>query len=930
MILASIRNWLEPRYQAAGLPAPALRWVQRDHPMAQTGGPSDALIVEDRELHLLLLLLDLGAAKDPAAMGEQVRADLQAAWALRSACLPGEGPGLPGATSAWRVRLHWVGRADQARAWRASILHARQSGSILDEIPVDATFAEPLEAPEQCLERHGLPGLLLVTRSLFRKDAAAIATWTSADRRVRAALGGLEASLKSPRARELARDLQALAQAPSPAGSALAPSPPGRMRTLTVQDVRGVRDLTLAPWPGGHPVQAWVLAGPNGSGKSSLAEAVSLQAFGASRGLCAYLKDGDVTRARTPLGYVDHYLTPLGGGTPRCSFEGAAAPLRTVLNLTEALEALTLAEGSLAAQGDPGAFLDTPGDELGARMARSFSALATRLSAFVETHRLAAGEARTALARRHGISTSTRLATSFQDKIARGLLAPAFAPMEAKAAAFLACRAQLPGGGEAGLLRGSWSTGQALDETVRLLMGPGQGQPKDLLEALLPAFQAQEARVRGLEDHLAAFRTKIAALPSPPLGLAPQASQWAAWLASTPQPAAPPAPEPPSPALAALLAERAAIAEEGKRARPLRDHLAATLAFLRGHGQAGHGQDCPTCGTHLDREVEPHVAGLLAAQEAQLEAHRLAFANLTSRIRQLEQRPPEPGTRACPVAPETRRQIQEVVVALLGPDAAAEALLRHPDTLDPLLKLLTWAETPPGALLPAPAAPAAAACAQAISQAWREAEATLAEPEAWEEVAKELTRRLTQVVAEHLPATLEALWRELAACLSPAPWLLPAPPRFQPRTHRGANQVSVVLDAPGGERLARHLLNDAQRHTLGLAWTFCQHLVQARFQQAWMLLDDPAQDLDQPAFRALCRFLATLLSLYDAAGLPFTLVLLLNQEDRAMDAARETGQGLILLGWTGDQEDAAVRRIALFGAGTRSPQPEDVFARTAG
>ena len=96
-----------------------------------------------------------------------------------------------------------------------------------------------------------------------------------------------------------------------------------------------------------------------------------------------------------------------------------------------------------------------------------------------------------------------------------------------------------------------------------------------------------------------------------------------------------------------------------------------------------------------------------------------------------------------------------------------------------------------------------------------------------------------------------------------------------------------------------------------------------------MLLDDPAQDMDQSAFRALCRFLATLLGLYDAAGRPFTLILLLNQEDRAMDAARATGHGLILLGWTGRQEDATLRRIERFGEGVRSQQPGDLFERPA-
>jgi hypothetical protein len=36
---------------------------------------------------------------------------------------------------------------------------------------------------------------------------------------------------------------------------------------------------------------------------------------------------------------------------------------------------------------------------------------------------------------------------------------------------------------------------------------------------------------------------------------------------------------------AGLLAERAALAEDGKRTRPHRDHLEATLAFIRAHWQ---------------------------------------------------------------------------------------------------------------------------------------------------------------------------------------------------------------------------------------------------------------------------------------------------------------------------------------------------------
>lgn len=584
--------------------------------------------------------------------------------------------------------------------------------------------------------------------------------------------------------------------------------------------------------------------------------------------------------------------------------------------------------GTLSAQDGPAGFLDTPGDELGARMARSFSGLATRLGAHVEAGRAAAGEARTALARKHGISGATRLAATFQEKIARGALSAALLRLPPVPADFLACRAALPGGGAAAALLEAWAAGKRLGSTMLLVLEPGNRGRTELEVALQFLFQEQQGRCRALLEYLAGFRAQVGSLPAPPLGLAGPAAAWAEWLSSHPVPAAAPTPAA-SPELGRLLAERAAVAEEGRRARPVRDHLEAALGFIRSHWRE-HPLNCPTCGSRLPEAVEGTVAGLLAAAEGRLAAQREAYAALTGRIRQLEQGPAGTGP-SCPVAPETRRQLQAVAAALLGPEVSAEALLRDPATQGAFGKMLGYAETPPGLDLAVPdAAAGAAACAGAILEGWREADAALAEPEAWERVGKELTRRLAGVVGQHLPATLEALWREIAGCLSPAPWLLPAPARFRPRTLRGANRVEVVLEAPDGERLARHLLNDAQRGTLGLAWTFCQHLVRARFRHAWMLLDDPAQAMDQPAFRALCRFLATLLSLYDHAGQAFTLVLLLNQEDRAVDAARETGQGLILLGWTGRQEDAAVQRVAIFGEGVRSPQPGDLFPRAAG
>jgi hypothetical protein len=930
--VSEARTWLESRYLAEGLPVPGFRWAAREAFRAGMAEPGSALLVSDPELRLHLLVLDLGGPADAAALAARVQADLQGGWELRSACLPGEGPGRPGAAAAWRVALHWLGTAEQEAAWRAALVHLRQDGFLLEELAVDASFRTAGETVSQALVRGGCPALLLATRAALRREAAGTALWASADGRVRAALAALEPGGLTPRGREILGELRALAAEAAAEPAQAEPGPASRLGRVTVEHVRGIRQVTLEPLGGPAPVQAWVVSGPNGSGKSSLAEAVSLRVFGSSRGLCGYLQDPDVSKGKHPTGYLDRYLAPLAGGRPRCALDGDAGQLVPAPDLETALAGLAEAEGTLVEAGGPGAFLRTPGEDLGARMARSFSALAIRLEAWVAAARAEAAEARTALARRHGISPSTRLAASFREKIARALVDPYRAKPPRAVTALLAALAGLPGpaGPEAAALRDAWL--DAAEQGFEHLARPETASREALETALQDVFAGDAERAGWTGDLCRKLAAAVAGLGFATAGLGAHLRPWATWLERPREPVAPAPAAPARSGLDELLARRAALAAEGSRTRPQHDHLAQALAFLRAHGTPEHERDCPTCGTRLDRPVMEAVAALLAEAAANLQAQRDAYAALSRQIKALEGETPGRAEGACPVPAEIRRQLQAFVTAVLDPGAQAEDLVRDPAARACLEQLLAASET-----IPAPAAAGAgpreeaSACAAALLASWAEAERVLAEPEAWDQVAAALTGCLTQVVAEHLPATLEGLWRELAACLSPAPWLIPAPPRFQTRTLRGSNRVEVVLDGPDGEpRLARHLLNTAQADTLGLAWSFCRHLVQGRFRHAWLLLDDPARDMDQAAHRAFCRFLASLAGLYQASGSPFTLVLLAGQQERALDAARELGAGVLVLGWTGRQEDAAVKRLVLFGEGVRSPQPEDLWGIAAG
>jgi hypothetical protein len=94
-----------------------------------------------------------------------------------------------------------------------------------------------------------------------------------------------------------------------------------------------------------------------------------------------------------------------------------------------------------------------------------------------------------------------------------------------------------------------------------------------------------------------------------------------------------------------------------------------------------------------------------------------------------------------------------------------------------------------------------------------------------------------------------------------------------------------------------------------------------------MVMDDPAHELDQTSFRDLCRLLETMVRLHRVYDRPLKLMVMLNQENRALEAARATGGILAVLGWSRDQEKS-VNAISVVGEGFHAPQPASLFEKT--
>ena len=130
----------------------------------------------------------------------------------------------------------------------------------------------------------------------------------------------------------------------------------------------------------------------------------------------------------------------------------------------------------------------------------------------------------------------------------------------------------------------------------------------------------------------------------------------------------------------------------------------------------------------------------------------------------------------------------------------------------------------------------------------------------------------------------------------------------------------VVQQNGAADALAAHVMNGAEVHNLGLAWFLTRYLTDGRFGLTAMVLDDPAHSMDQPTFRDFCRLIETLLRLHRRHNVDLSLILLLHQDNRAVDAARATNGVLHQLRWN-KKTPVRLRQTKLRDESSGSPQP---------
>ncbi|MDP2884811.1 MAG: AAA family ATPase [Ignavibacteria bacterium] len=945
--LEGCETWLAHEYKnilainLAGGPV-RLRWLPPDSLTNEaTRADANGLVIEDADIGWLLFLLPF----DPDRLEQQVNQAL----GLRSQLLRESNyTGNPEAgdnedrDSSWRVGLIWLVANDKWDYWQRQVLELRRESGAADEISFDALRVSQNNVRE-ALDAQGLPRLLLHTRALLYKSERDAEKWLSADTEVSTELDGFSQHFDAPRTRAFARELEELKKSYQPGEARQLPSKARQFRRFRVNHFRNLESLEIsADHAENSKAQAIVIFGPNGTGKSTFAEALSLAAFGTSPRLEQFRGDKDMARATSDT-YLQNYVFPLApldsfSRKPIYAWDTGGKYEETQFTLDPDEGSRSRFEGVVLNQEDSLKFTELSREELAARVLRGYSGLADHLLTWLAKEEKHANETKLTFTRKHGLSGATKLSTTAYKGLAQKLLSDQLQRPSPEFLDWLRFLSRLSDedGKHASKLVSDWTSQQdnvvnRLAETVAKLQEKSSSQ-SHITQAIRERLHEFDGLARRSNDFRQRTESRVVALREQLDVALTQVESWGLWLGlqadremSSGEDAQVLKIE-----IDDLAKERAELERNGKLLRSRLDLLDQAKQFLTSHWAAQHPDTCPVCNSDVSKRQGIGVVVTTLQQETNVTIQTLRTRYLDIQVRQkdLDGRIRSAGLHTSPLAAEDQAHLRDWLQPFLPSGALLEDWLGDPQRRQQLKGDLSRMKNLPEAPKPyADATVEAERLANDFITLAQEADKALEDPQSIGEVKRAFEERMENVLKDHLPSTLEKVWLETALTLTTASWLLPVRPTL--RLEQRGKSLSVQSGDESG-RYVRYIYNAAERHVLGLAWFFTYYFAKRRFEEAWMLLDDPAQEMDQPSFRELVRLWETLLRLHQRQARPFTLIITLHQEERALDATRATNGRLYVLGWQKEQQDSitqpTVKKVVLLAPGFHPFKPEKVFS----
>ncbi len=918
-------NWQFPEIPSLDNAGSAWLWQTADLRRATSVEEASGAVLLDSEIGTCLYI-QVYDTKIPA------RQQLSRALQVRSSLLPMSGK-RRGAQAdklgAWRVVLHWLVERADLSAWIDEVAEIREQTAHFEEIPVDAIVERNGEW-SAAIQEHGIPRLLFRVRGILKKrQAEQVERWQSADFLVAEDLARIGDVFAGPISRQCAKEVlsflakQRESYATRPRSKNAASLD---LFKLTLENFRNIDRLSIDFRSSHNTVDATVVQGPNGSGKSSVFEALALAVTHASPRYEAYLND----KSRSLFGRGDAYLTdylPNLSAADRVVHVGLNSAETSPLVLAPEAEVRERVErigGTFLSQEASRSFVRMSAAELGAEIAAGLSVIADDVLEFVGGQLSSAQNQLRAFNAKWGLRANVVRKETVLEQVAERTLN-----------AFLPNVSEIVGWLEAGVLSGL-SIGQQ-SKILAERWSAWRGRTSGVIASMVKAL-ADETSGSALIDHVASLNDLIANttaiygqiderlgdwLPDDETRL----HRWGLWLQQLKL-----APKGDDEAIIALrVREReignalATLTEVGRLIAGRMQHLANAKVFVEDWART-HATTCPTCESEVANRggIEAVVQAASIAVQDELKRSRLEYANLKKSLDSLAAELGALGAGTSPISSDEKVRLTQQVGWLLPSDLDLEGVATNQVERERLLARIRHVRVRPPLPL-SHSAPEAEAreLTKKMRDISQEHDQVSRLPEAWKEVEREVRQRLASITAAHLPSTLQALWLEVAKNMMPAAWQQPGQLEFRTGSRR-TPEASVVVKGETRTVLANHILNGAEVHNLGLAWFFTKYLTVGRFRHRFMVLDDPSDTMDQTTYRDLCRFLETLLRLHRVDSIPLSLVVLLHEDQRALDVTRATGAVLYRLRWNRRTKTLS-RPLRVFGEQVTSPLPTAVL-----
>jgi hypothetical protein len=884
----------------------------------------------------LVLDPDVGACTYFIELSQQrsVRESISRALAVRQSLLPA--PRHSGRAmdeyGSWRVVINWLVEERDFEGWITEVATLREKTGHFEEITADAIVCEDGDWKSAC-SRHGFPRLLFHVRNILSKSGRDdIERWRSADEAVKKEIYRLETSFSDELTSQCAKQAIQAALDHRSQGQNDAPDAPALvdLHSIGIRNFRNLRELDLPIRSHDADVSSTVIQGPNGSGKSAIFEALSFALAGASMRYVNYLDDTNRQVLARDDRYIRDYLTIReveAPGPPQVSLNDGSLRQIELGELNDLKSRATYLSATLFSQECSQSLVAKSATALGAEVAGAFSGIAAAAVEYVDLALASAQEEQRAFNATWSLRGNViRRQTVIEQVVARGLRQ--FAAATEGLLAWLRI-GDTPSVELASQMRSfanglhSWSA-----SIERVATSVARSDQRDVQRKLLVDFLDEGLRLVGPIGEFVARISEAVSGWSPELDTqVGQLGEWYAARALRPMPS--------SGQLEHAHERRASLNErlqdsirEGNRLRAQKGSLESVRGLLP-LWTAEHNDECPICASEVAARggIKHIVSTMLLDVDGELDRLRTEYRRIQTDLQAQAVLISQLGGETPPIPYEDQPALVSQLSLLLAGGDTFEPAIADPTRRSQLRRLMAHFRSVPRI----PDLPSTESSAdgilETITKVSGQFERVASLPAAWKAVRDEMTKRLTRVVSDHLPRTTQAVWQELVHNMLPAPWQYPGQVYLRVSQSKKSNQVAVVVRSEGNQdALAAHLLNGAEVHNLGLGWFLTRYLTEGRFRYGALVLDDPAHSMDQPTFRDFCRLLETLLRLHRKESMKLSMIVLLHQDSRAVDAARATNGVLHQLRWN-KRTPVSLRRIKLQDDGAGSPQPIPIRQR---